>query len=279
MRAALALGVGLSPRPDPLLDRGRPVQIEGGEHRGHHRLRRVDESVVVDVHEPGGARRRLGDVELDQPVDVLAHELQHVAPDLVRIRVRGGPLPEHVGQAAVRGQRLHGIAMGHHEPSVRMHAGDRIEREQVARPLQGPPAFGRAPLQESQHPGVELVGLDEVGGVQQVLEVARDRHRPQQPGVDEGLVEDGQALLRTVDVGEVERVDLAARRRVGPPRVLDARLVPPADGVGVGRGRRHRPFTFPRAQHPQVGFLVEEVLEVRRSRSREPGEEDRPCDR
>ena len=50
----------------------------------------------------------------------------------------------------------------------------------------------------------------EVGAVQEELEVAGHRHRPEHAGIDEGLVQDGQALLGAVDVGEVHGVDLAA---------------------------------------------------------------------
>ncbi len=115
----------------------------------------------------------------------------------------------------------------------------------------------------------------EVGFVQQVLEVAEHRHRPEHPRVHEGLVEDGQALLRTVDVGEVEGVDLAAGHLAHEARVLDARRVALRRRLGVERRRRRRPLALPRAQHPQARILIEEVLEVRGARARQPGEEDR----
>ena len=127
--------------------------------------------------------------------------------------------------------------------------------------------------------GVVLVRGPEVGVVQQVLEVPEHRHRPQHPGVHEGLVEDGQALLRTVDVGEVEGVDLPAGRLAHDAGGLDAGLAATRRRLGIERRRRRRALTLPGAQHPQPRVLVEEVLEVGGARPRQTGEEDRRVER
>ena len=269
MRAALALGVRLAPRPDPLLDRR-------ASSRGRWpRTRRAS---------PPPARRRVGSSRRARAREVPAAACAtsnatsrstcwRTSSSMSRPICSGsafGEVPSRsmwvrlqfdasacTGSRWVTTNRASGCTLAIASSASRWHGHFSAHRRSGA-----PHCSSRSTRAWYSYASLQ------VGGVQQVLEVARDRHRPQQPGVDEGLVEDGQALLRTVDVGEVERVDLAARRLVRPARVLDARLVPPADRLGVGRGRRHRPFTFPRAQHAQVGVLVEEVLEVRRSRSR-----------
>ena len=148
----------------------------------------------------------------------------------------------------------------------------------MARPLQCPPARWRSPLQKLQDPGVVRVRRRQVGGGAAETRDSPGRHRPEEPGVDERLVQDGQALLRPVDVGEVEGVDLAAGRLSRPASILHARLATPTDRPRIGRRWRDRSFTFPSAQHPQCRILVEEVLEVRRPRPRQSGEKDRPHD-
>ena len=77
--------------------------------------------------------------------------------------------------------------------------------------------------------------------VQEVIEIARGRHGPQETGVHEGLIQDREALLRAVDVSEVKGVDLAPGRLPSPPGFVEARLSAPSDrsgsvaGGGTGR--------------------------------------------
>ena len=144
----------------------------------------------------------------------------------------------------------------------------------MARPLEGPASRLRPSLEKLENPGVIRVCRWHVRGIEEKVEVAPGRHGPEEAGVDERLVEDGEALLRTFDVGEMEGVDLSPGQ--GPSRqgVLGARSDSAPNRLRVGRRRRDRPFALPGAKHPEGRILVEEVLEVRRPRPGKAGQED-----
>ena len=129
-----------------------------------------DQCVVVHVDRAGA----LGPgIERHDPLDVPRDEVQHVAPDLVRIDRRGAVHPAQPrGHLADRGERLDRIAVGHHQPRVGIDREDRVQRDHVVGILERPGLALRAPLQRLQLALVDPVGAHEIGLVEQVVEVA-----------------------------------------------------------------------------------------------------------
>src|SRR5208282_323517 len=110
------------------------------------------------------------------------------------------------------------------------------------------------------------VGRPQISPVQQVLQVTSARHWPEKSWVDEGLVQNRQTLLRSVNVCEMEGIDLSARQFTREPGVLETGLPPLTSRVDVDGRRRCRSFALPGSHHPEVRVQVEEILEVGRSR-------------
>ena len=100
--------------------------------------------------------------------------------------------------------------------------------------------------------------------------------RPVHAGVGEGLVEDLQALLGTVDVGEVDLGDLGMAG-VGHAlqRPLGALVPPPPRRLRIERRRRARTVTLPGPQHAHGRITIEQVLEVGGAGAGQPGEDQR----
>ena len=231
--------------------------------------------VVVDVHERGAAGIGLFDVEGHQPVDVLADELQHVATGLVRVGVGD------VLRCAACGQGCSSTPAPAPGPDGSPRSGRRGAPERWRRARADDTATS-APSDAAAHPTAAArargrgtrtppAGRHGAGGSRGTPR----RHGPEEAGVHEGLVENGQTLLRTLHVGEVERVDLSARRPRAP---AGRRRCSPRAGVAPTpdrRRRRDRSIALPGAQHAQPRVLIEQVLEVGGAGSRETGEEDR----
>ena len=248
------------------------------EHVGHDRLRGVDEPVVVDVHERAAAGGRLGDVERHEPVDVLAHQLEHVASDLFGVGVGRGRRRAACGRGCSWRPKPAPDRDGSRRSTRRGSTStDGVEREQVARPLQRPAPRRCSPLQQPQHPPR---GTRRRRGrsalCEQEVEVAR---QPTCVQSSPGLTKVWSRIARH-SCGPSTSVRCMAS--ILPPGRLARRRAcsmlsaspPPGDRFGVDRGRRHRPVAFPGAQHAERRILVEQVLEVGGSGTRQPGEED-----
>ena len=186
------------------------------------------------------------------------------------------PVAQHVREAAVRGERLHRVAVGHDEAGVGVHVGDGVEREQVTRPLERPPPRRRDPHCRSWSTG-------------------RGTRTPP-AGRRCGAGSRGSAGTDIVQSspGLTKVWSRMARHSCGPSTSVrwNASIFPPvvvlraaallarSPRAAAAPTRRRSRAAGPAVRPPRCAasaarVLVEQVLEVGRARTGQPGEEDR----